>query len=160
MKLALRPTKLKIKVGVIADAAVGPFKCTDPGSSLDRLLSDDFSHEYKVIWQVINYIYYANQWNELSNERLDQKCNQIVSQGYDGLPIGPELCYVWHEGEEYDESYHCVSITPKDIKDASQRWIKHGWLNYEEKRADKLKNAGRAAKWTALLTGGGSIFGL
>ena len=164
MKLAFRPTKLKIKVGVIADAAWGPFLYIDPKSTLNRIydgiIGNGIRTPYEHLWHFIGAFYTDNQWNELSNERLDQKCNQIVSQGYDGLPIGPELCYVWHEGEEYDESYHCVSITPKDIKDASQRWIKYGWLNYEEKRADKLKNAGRVAKWTALLTGGGSIFGL
>ena len=83
MKLAFRPTKLKIKVGVIADAALGPFpEGMRPDSTWERNDNGpECMHPYKFMWNLIGAFYTDNQWNELSNERLDQKCNQIVTQG-------------------------------------------------------------------------------
>ncbi len=171
MKLAFRPTKLKIKVGVIADAAWGPFLYIDPKSTLNRIydgiIGNGIRTPYEHLWHFIGAFYTDNQWNELSNERLDQKCNQIVSQGSDKLVKGEEISFYF---ESYPEIYtgHILMleqpkqqpiVSREQIKEASERWVKYGWLNYEEKRADKLKTAGRAAKWTALITGGGSIFG-
>ncbi|MCQ9200856.1 MAG: hypothetical protein JJ846_008880 [Prochlorococcus marinus CUG1437] len=152
MKLAFRNTKLKIKVAVIADAALGPFPYVDPGNTFDRYLVESNRTPYECMWHTIGAFYSSNQWNGLSNERLEQRCNQLASQG----------CYELTSGKDINgySSNHKVIVSPQAIKEASERWIQYGWLNYEEKRADKLKFAGRAAKWTALIAGGGSIFGI
>ena len=168
MKLAFRPTKLKIKVGVIADAVVGPFPYIDPGNSIDRYLYTSVQGNrspYEQMWHLIGAFYTDNQWNELSKERLDQKCNQIVSQGSGILVKGQsysehfELNFESYELFGFKEKIRPI-VSGAEIKEASERWVKYGWLNYEEKRADKQKLAGRVAKWGALITGGGSMFGL
>ena len=165
MKLEFRPTKLKIKVGVIADAALGPFPIIDPGNTFDRYFAYSERTPYEQMWHLIGSFYTDNDWSDLSNERLDQKCNQIVSQGSNSLVKGE--AYRVHF-EVNPESYQLFGLVTKQaptvsqvqIKEATERWVRYGWLNYEEKRADKLKFAGKAAKWTALIAGGGSLFGL
>ena len=57
MKLAFRPTKLKIKVGVIADAALGPFpEVMRPDSTWERNDNGpECMHPYKFMWNLIGH---------------------------------------------------------------------------------------------------------
>tara|TARA_B100001989_G_C24422825_1_gene404912 strand:+ start:116 stop:613 length:498 start_codon:yes stop_codon:yes gene_type:complete len=165
MKLAFRPTKLKIKVGVIADAALGPFPIIDPLNTFDRYFAYSERTPYELMWHLIGAFYKDNDWSELSNERLEQKCNQVVSQGSNSLVKGKEYRQYFETVPEAYQLFRLVTkqrptVNQEQIKEASQRWVKYGWLNYEEKRAEKLKTATKIARWGALIAGGGSIFGL
>ena len=67
--LLQRPLRLKLKVGFIADAAIGPFRKVEPGSTLTRLI--DGQSQYNLMWTNIGNFYAKVGWSELSRDRLE-----------------------------------------------------------------------------------------
>ena len=142
--------------GVIADAAIGPFPQCDPGGTLDRaifkidsLFSGDgsgASHPYREMWKKIDSFYEHNNWNELSNNSLENVFTDIAGSGYKKLP---------------GDTTSPLNVSPALVREAAERWNTYGWVNYEEKKKDKVSTATKAARY--LIIGstvvGGSFLG-
>ena len=149
-----RPLRTRLKVAIIADATIGPFKKINQGSSLGRFTDELFSqkiHPYNMMWDRIARFYKLNNWSELSRQGLDFKCDQIAKDGGSGF-IKPS-----YEFASSQAWFDKASVTPGQILEAAKRWDSFGWVNYEERKQDKLKGTGRILRWGALLGGGGIL---
>ena len=156
--LALRPTKLKLKVAFIADAAIGPFKKTDPSSMVVRHIKEEY--DYDFMWERIGVFYLVNGWRRLSEARLEHQCNLIASNGSDHLRRHNNsfgLRGAFETADEIIKNSKPASVTAEQVADAVKRWHQYGRLNYEEKKSDKLKAAGKATKLGAIFGGGGIL---
>ncbi len=139
--------RLKLKVGFIADAAIGPFRKVEPGSTLTRLI--DGQSQYNLMWTNIGNFYAKVGWSELSRDRLEAECDRVAQNG-----LNTNKKFRYDIGGESLNDLRIISATPKEIMLAVERWNSYGWVNYEEKKQDKLKGTGRVLKWGALLGGG------
>jgi hypothetical protein len=154
----LRPLKIRLKVAIIADATIGPFPQTDVGSSLGRFWTSFASdmkemHPYDIMWSAVHLFYDANDWNVLSFNNFNSLLDSIAKNGAIGLKAYP----IDKSARPRSSQKMSLNVEGDDVAAAARRWVDYGWINYEEKRNDKLKGTSKGAKLAVLF--GGALIG-
>ena len=151
-----RPLETRCMAGVIADAARGPFPQCSPGGTLDRAIfkidslfsssGNGESHPYRDMWKKINLFYDCNNWGDLSNDNLVSVFKDIAGCGYKKLP---------------GDATSPLIVSPAEVREACERWNTYGWINYEQKKKDKVSTATKAARYLVIgsTVVGGSFLG-
>ena len=117
-ELQYRPVNLRLQVAFVADAYYAGFPETNPGHSLDRVFE---SNQYKVMWQKINEFYCLQGWDKLCNERLEKDVlSSWINNGF----------------RREDNTY----VSPEQVRESVNRFLKYGWIDYEKNRQDKINN--------------------
>lgn len=151
-----RPLQLRCMAGAIADAARGPFPQCSPSGTLERAIfkldslfssaGDGKSHPYREMWKKVDAFYEQNNWSELSNDSLAAVFKDIAGAGYKKLP---------------SDSTKPLVVSPSLVKEAAERWNAYGWVNYEERKKDKVATATKVARFAIIGSTviGGSVLG-
>jgi hypothetical protein len=155
----LRPLNIRLKVAIIADAAIGPFPPTDVGSTLGRFWTSFKSdmkeeHPYDIMWSAVQLFYDANDWKILSFNNLNRLLDEIAKGGATQLKTYP----MDKTSRPLSSQKMSLNVESSEIAAAAKRWVDYGWFNYEEKRNDKLKGVGKGARIATLF--GGALIGL
>lgn len=151
-----RPLDIRLKVAIIADAAMGGFPRVDPGSTFERMRISLFSesgamHPYEKMWLRVSGFNDANNWNDLSYNSLDRLLNEIAANGSHELRAPMEKSGTTLETK--------VAVATKEmVAAAAQRWSEYGWINYEERKRDKISGSSKFARRAALF--GGALVGI
>ena len=133
-KLAFRGIKERLTVAFVADACIGPFEYVPAKSTLDRMFEEEVD-PYSKMWGKITQFYNSNCWDDLSDDRL-KAILQETSRGKN----------------------RSVSVTSGQVNSAANRWLEYGWVNYEEKKSDKIRKATKYGRFALL--GAGALFGV
>ena len=92
------------------------------------------------MWDKIATFYEKNCWYDLSGERLRALLEKIAKEGgygLHGLPLGQP--------------------TSAEVASAARRWDNYGWLNYEQRRAGKVRTLKKVTRYTLMI---GSLVGI
>jgi hypothetical protein len=146
MKLIQRPLGLKLAFGIFTDALLGPFPGISPGSTLKRamhiygLYIGGSIHPYTKMWEDIADFYQCLGSKELSNKSLSALLKKASVEGIAYNVEGAEDWYLskgfrLEAGQDNRRIY--LTATAEDQEAAAQRWVNHGWINYEERKQDK-----------------------
>lgn len=151
-----RPLDLRLKVAIIADAAMGGFPRVDPGSTFERImmsLSSDSGaiHPYEKMWLSVSDFNAANSWNELSYSTLNRLLDGIAANGSRELRAPMEKSGTTLKTK-------VAVVTKEMVAAAAQRWTEYGWINYEERKRDKISGGSKVARRAALF--GGALVGI
>lgn len=122
-RLDERRVSTRLQVAVIADCIVGPFGRTTPGSTIDRLLSEE-GHPYTSMWRKIKSFYESEGWDEFSDEELDRNISRIKNEAHSRIHVSREL-----------------------LSKTASKWENYGWIRYEENRAQKFRKAQKYGRW-------------
>ena len=154
----LRPLTIRLKVAIITDATIGPFPPTDVGTTLGRFWKSFKSdmkeeHPYEIMWSAIQLFYDANDWEILSFNNLNSLLDGIAKNGAHDLKAYP----IDRASRPLSSRKMSLNVGSSEVAAAARRWVDYGWFNYEEKRNDKLKGAGKGARLATLF--GGALIG-
>jgi len=160
--LVQRPLGLKLAVGICVDALHGPFSYVEPGSSLVRtghvyaqifrnFLGDEFLHPYTRMWDHIADAYKCFGWSSQSNKSLASSLRKSAKEGIafevtDRGLLPASLGGLPGNAKNSKTGQDAWIATPEDQENAAKRWIDYGWINYEEKKEDKVNSAIRYAR--------------
>ena len=135
-------------------------------AELNNLLNSELTSKIKESkeenGELLINVELANIYSTILFLKTDSKCKfrQLIDILAVDFPGEEDRFKIYYLLLSHENNIRIKIVSQVQIKEATERWVRYGWLNYEEKRADKLKFAGKAAKWTALIAGGGSLFGL
>jgi len=169
MRLIQRPLGLKLAIGIFVDAWVGKYEYVDPGSTLLRaghvyanyasiFTGRDHIHPYTKMWDSIADWYQLLGWNNLSNRALASLLREASQEGWfkvSTLSLLPE--------DLHDQGYGFHPVSVEDQEAAAKKWVDWGWINYEEKKEDKIiasAKIGRLGLTAASATGALGTLGL
>lgn len=177
--LMLRPLRERLQMGVIADAAVNFPSLGKPGSTFSRLLSglneglnDDYSFDYSFMWDVIEDVYKLNSFGDLSLNSFSSGLKEFKNSNVEVLIpcrkyLDPCLTasYSWDTWNEYRQNLNInplkVRVCPPDVLKALEKWDRMNYIEYEERKSDRLKSFKSAAKWGFRISAGlGGVAGL
>lgn len=156
--LHLRELATRIKVGMVADSIIKYPPC-QPGSTVERLgnrLADAWfhtgfsvalkltgysgpnlpsivTHEYTKMWAEISDFYEINNWEQMSDARLNEHLCNLRDQG----GTLRKVVSIENLGDEILS----IPVTSHQIAESEQKWIDCGYIDYEENRAEKLDGA-------------------
>ena len=151
--LHIRDLATRLKVGIVADAIVKYPSC-QPGNTIERLerqlvdslLStvwsaainrrikvDTTTSEYTKMWGKVSDFCNINNWDEMSDSRLNKCLYSLRDLGGTLL----KKVTIKNLGDEILS----VPVTPNQIAESEQKWIDNGYIDYEENRAEKIDGA-------------------
>lgn len=169
MNLVQRPLVLRLAFGIFSDALLGPFPETNPGSTTTRALNyfgqliGNNIHPYTKMWEDIGDYYQATSTKELSNKSLSTFLKNSFANGI-GYNVEAGLSWFQAKGfrleaAEEDPRHSYLIATAEDQEASAQRWIKYGWINYEERKQDKLDSSMKLARIGLTATSAGGALG-
>ena len=171
LPLILRPLQIRLKVGVIVDSAFGPFEYVKPGSAILRTYND--KHPYSIMWSAINDTFFANHWEAMSNDNLSRHLDNMLREPRSIIKSQPwSFDYSPQDAEKgirvitRNEGGHVITlgytgeVSKEKVAAAATRWLEYGWINYEERKGDKIKATTSAARIAAIFGGALSGFNL